>query len=113
MAVEYIRDHYIICIAFGACYLRGLSAAGSLRSLLPLALTLPSTIEINKIALFRFLALGGLGGAPKIEDLRVDLRSRPQTLSEVEFEVAASDGLGGRMRSWPRTDSSGVLTLEV
>ena len=41
--------------AFGACYLRGLPAAGSLRSPLPLALTLhphtlSSAIKISKIA---------------------------------------------------------------
>ena len=60
--------YYILAIrdgAFGACHLRGLPAAGSLRSPLPLALTfrphtLNSTIKISKIAkiaLFRFLAL--------------------------------------------------------
>ena len=53
--------------AFGAYSLRGLPAAGSLRSPLPLALaphphTLSSTIKISQIALFRFLASGGLGG---------------------------------------------------
>ena len=52
--------------AFGACSLRGLPAAGSLRSPLPLALaphqhTLSSTIKISKIALFLFLASGGIG----------------------------------------------------
>ena len=53
--------------AFGACSLRGLPAAGSLRSPLPLALalhlhTLSSTIKISIAALFRFLSSGGLRG---------------------------------------------------
>ena len=55
----------------------------------------PPTIKISKIALFRFLASGGLGGAPKSRTYmsiwghglkrsrRSNLRSRPQTASEV------------------------------
>ena len=62
--------------AFGACYLRGLPAAGSLCSPLPLALTLKphnlsSTIKISNIVLFRFLASGGPGGAPKSRTYRL------------------------------------------
>ena len=66
-----IRMNYLLLAirdgAFGACSLRGLPAAGSLRSPLPLALalhlhTLSSTIKISIAALFRFLSSGGLGG---------------------------------------------------
>ena len=49
--------------------------------------TLSTTIKISTIALFRFLASGGLGGAP---------RSR----TTGRFEVMASNTLGGRI--WGR-----------
>ena len=88
MHVLAIRDG-----AFGACSLRGLPAAGSLRSPLPLALalhlhTLSSTIKISIAALFRFLSSGGLGGH-RLNSLRYD-----ENLSYVAF---SKNGL-----EWPQ-----------
>ena len=78
--------------AFGACFLRGLPAAGSLRSPLPLALaphphTLSSTIKISKIALFRFLASGGLGGHHRH---RLNLTPPDEKMSCAAFQKTAS-----------------------
>ena len=78
--------------AFGACSLRGLPAAGSLRSPLPLALaphphTSRSTIKISKIALFRFLASGGLGGHHRH---RLNLTPPDEKMSCAAFQKTAS-----------------------
>ena len=76
--------------AFGACSLRGLPAAGSLRSPLPLALashlhTLSSTIKISKIVLFRFLASGGLGGHHRHHRHRLNSPRYGEKLSCADF----------------------------
>ena len=79
-----------------ACFARP-----TLSKLAPLAFTptlVPTLLEVRS----KTAASDGLGGW--IQDcglkesgtpLKSDLRSRPQTASEVGFEVAASNGLGG------------------
>ena len=86
--------------------LRGLPAAGSLCSPLPLALashphTLSTTIKISKIALFRFLASeGGLGGhhRHRLNLPRYDEQVSNATFSKngLEQPRKASNNLGGQ-----------------